>query len=81
MVTTVPDRKTGSCLDPELPGTGLQKGGNAGPGPPCIEEKSQLEHNRDEENLRRDREELIWDVMKVDQPPTRRLLLFLINIL
>jgi hypothetical protein len=32
----VPDRKTSSCLDSEFPGTGLQKGGCAGPGPPTL---------------------------------------------
>ncbi len=26
--------ETGSCLDPELPGTGLQTGGGEGAGPP-----------------------------------------------
>ncbi len=28
----VPDKEMGSCLDPELPGTGLQKEGGEGPG-------------------------------------------------
>jgi hypothetical protein len=66
----VPNRKTGNCLDPELPGTGLQKEGGEGPGPPYSREKSQSEPSRDEENIRRDREELILDVMKEDQRPS-----------
>jgi hypothetical protein len=66
----VPDRKTGSCLDSEFPGTGLQEGGSTGPGPPYSGEKSQLELSRDGENMRGDREEPILDVMKEDQRPT-----------
>ncbi len=58
----VPDRKTGRCLYPELPGTSPQEGRNAGPGPPCSGEKSQLEPRRDGENMRRDGEEPILDV-------------------
>jgi hypothetical protein len=58
----MPDRKTGSCLDLELPGTGPQEGGNAGPSPPCSGEKSQVEPRRDGENMRRDGEEPILDV-------------------
>jgi hypothetical protein len=60
----------GSCLDPELPGTGLQKERGEGPGPPYSGEKSQLKPSRDGENMRRDREEPILDVMKEDQRPT-----------
>jgi hypothetical protein len=60
----------GSCLDPELPGTSLQKEGDEGPSPPYPGEKCQLEPSRDEENMRRDREEPILDVMKEDQWPT-----------
>ncbi len=48
---TVPDRNTGSCLDPGLPGSGLQRGkgegAEAGPGPPNREEKDHLESSRD----------------------------------
>jgi hypothetical protein len=63
----VPDKEMGSCLDPELPGTGLQKEEGEGPGPPYPGEKSQLEPSRDRENMRRDREDPIPDVMKEDQ--------------
>jgi hypothetical protein len=63
----VPDKETGSCLDPELPGTGLQKEGGEGPSPPYPGEKSQLEPSRDGENMRREREEPIKDMMKEDQ--------------
>jgi hypothetical protein len=66
----VPDRETGTCLDPEVPGTGLPKEGNAGPGPPYSGKKSQLEPSRDGENMRKEREEPILDVMKEDQQPT-----------
>ncbi len=65
----MPDRKMGSYLVAELPGTGLQEKGVEGPGPPCSGEKSQLEPNRDGENMRRDREEPIPDMME-DQRPT-----------
>jgi hypothetical protein len=34
-----PSKKVGSCLDPELPGTGLREGADAGPGPPCSGER------------------------------------------
>jgi hypothetical protein len=47
-----------------------RKGGNAGPGQPHDEKKSQLEPSRDGENVRRDREEPILDVMEEDQRPT-----------
>jgi hypothetical protein len=57
----VPDRKTGSLPDPELPKTGLQERGGKGPGPPCFGKKSQLEPSRDGENVRRDRQEPILD--------------------
>ncbi len=49
---SVPDKEAGSCLDPELPGTGLQTEGGEGPGPPYSGEKSQLEPGRDGENDR-----------------------------
>ncbi len=45
-------------------------GGDAGPGPPCFGEKSQLEPSRDWENMRRDREEPIQDVIYEDQRPS-----------
>ncbi len=60
----VADRKTGSRTDPELPKTGLQERGEKGPGPPSFGKKSQLEPSRDEENVRRDREEPILDKME-----------------
>jgi hypothetical protein len=50
---SVPDKITGRCLDPELPGTGLQKEGGKGPGPPYSGEKSQLGPSRDGENEER----------------------------
>ncbi len=37
-----PNNETDSCLDPELPGTGLRTEGGEGPGPPYSGEKSQL---------------------------------------
>ncbi len=43
------DEKMGSCLDPELPGTGLRRGADARPGPPNLKGKSQLEPSRDGE--------------------------------
>jgi hypothetical protein len=52
----MPHRKTGSCPDPELPGTGLQKKDEEGPNLPCSGKKSQLEPSRDGENMRGDRE-------------------------
>jgi hypothetical protein len=48
----VPNKEMGSCLNPGLPGTCLQKEGGEGPFPG---EKSQLEPSRDGENMRRDR--------------------------
>ncbi len=66
----VPDKEMGSCLDPELPGTGLQKEGGEAPGPPHPGEKSQLEPNRDSENMRRDREDPHSGHEKEDQWPT-----------
>ncbi len=62
--------ETGSCLDPELPGTGLQGKGEEGPSPSLSGEKSQLEPSRDGENMRRDRAAPIPDVMNEDQRPT-----------
>jgi hypothetical protein len=58
----------GNCLHPDLPKTGLQEWGEKGPGPPSFGKKSQLEHSRDEENVKR--EEPISDVMEEDQWPT-----------
>ncbi len=49
----MPDKETGSFLDLELPGTGLQKEGGEGPSPPYPGEKGQLEPSRDGENMRR----------------------------
>jgi hypothetical protein len=62
----VPYGKTGSCLGPELPGTSLQETGEKGPGQPSSGKKSHLEPSRDGENMRRDREEPILDVMEED---------------
>ncbi len=66
------DKVTGSCLDPELPGTSLQVegGGGEGPGPLYSGKKSQLKPSRDGENMRGDREEPILDMMEEDQQPT-----------
>jgi hypothetical protein len=66
----VPDGKTGSCLDPELLGTGLQERGEKRPGPPSSGRNSQLEPGRDGETVRRDREKPITDMMEEDQWPT-----------
>jgi hypothetical protein len=63
----VPDREAGNCLDPELPGTGLQERGKKGPARPVLEKKSQLEPNRDRETAKRNR---IPDMMEEDQWPT-----------
>jgi hypothetical protein len=74
---TVPDGNTGSCLDPGLPGTGLQRGkrvveegAEAGPGPPSRGEKDQLESTKDGGNLMRNKEEAIREVMREGQRPT-----------
>ncbi len=66
----VPDKEAGSCLDPELPGTGLQTEGGEGPGPPYSGEKSQLEPSKGGGKMRRSGGESIPDVMKEDQQPT-----------
>ncbi len=66
----MPDKKTGSCLDPELPGTGLRRGADAGPGPHNLKEKSQLEPSRDGGDMRKGKEEPIPDVMQEDQQQT-----------
>jgi hypothetical protein len=70
LVVHVPDKETGSCLDPELPGTSLWTEVVEGPSPPYSGEKSQLQSSRDEENMRRSGGEPILDVMKEDQQPT-----------
>jgi hypothetical protein len=59
----------GSCLDPELPGTGLQTEGSEGPSLPFSRKKSPLEPNRDGENMRSEGKPIL-DVMKEDQRPT-----------
>jgi hypothetical protein len=68
LVLIVPDRNTGSCLDPGLPGTSLGRGKGegveAGPGLPNREEKDQLESSRDGGNIMRGKEEPIRDVMQ-----------------
>ncbi len=68
--TTVPDKKAGSCPDPELPGTSLGRGADAGPGPPNLKKKSKLEPGRDGRNIGKGKEEPIRDVMQKDQRPT-----------
>jgi hypothetical protein len=66
---SMPDRETGSCLDPKLPGTGLQvRRKRAWPAQSWL--KSQLEPSRDEGTMRRGKEESIPDMMKEDQRPT-----------
>jgi hypothetical protein len=70
MYRNVPNKETGSCLDPELSGTGLWTEGSERSGPPHSGEKSQLEPSRDGENMRRGGREPIPDVMKKDQRPT-----------
>ncbi len=69
-VLIVPNRETDSCLDPELPGTGLQIEGGEGPGTPHPKKKSQLEPSREGENMKISRGEPIPDVMKEDQRQT-----------
>ncbi len=64
----MPDRNTGSCLDPGLPGTGLQRGKEemieAGPSLTNREGKDQLELRRDGGNIMRGKKEPIRDVMQ-----------------
>ncbi len=60
----MPYRKTGRCLDPELLGTGPQKEGGEGTGPPYSGKRSQLEPSRDGENMRRNKGDPIPDMMK-----------------
>jgi hypothetical protein len=67
---TVPNKKTGSCLDPELPGTSLWREAHTGPGTPYLEEKSQLEPTRDGGDMRKGKEEPIRDVVQEDQRTT-----------
>ncbi len=62
----MPDKETGRCLDPELPGTGLWTEGCEGPGPPYSGEKSQLEPRTGGENMRRNGGEPDPDGMKED---------------
>jgi hypothetical protein len=66
----VPERETGSCLDPELPGTGLLTEVGERPTTLYSGEKSQLEPSRDGENMRRNGGEPTSDMMKEDQRPT-----------
>jgi hypothetical protein len=66
----VPDKEADSCLDPELPGTGLRTEGGEGPGSPLSGEKSLLEPSRDRENMRGNGGEPITKLMKEDQWPT-----------
>jgi hypothetical protein len=60
--------------DGQLPGSKASQNwsterGDAGPGPPHSGKKSQLEPSRDGENMRRDREEPILDMMEEDKRP------------
>jgi hypothetical protein len=66
----VPDKETGSCLDPELPETVLQTEGGEGPGPHYSRVKSQLEPSRKNGENMRIVGESIPDMMKEDQWPT-----------
>jgi hypothetical protein len=58
----VPDRETGSCLDPRFAGRGKKS-----PASLALVKRVQLEPSRDVETMRRDKEEPIPDVMKEDQ--------------
>ncbi len=62
------NRGTGSCLDPLLPGTDLQRRvgqgegkAKAGPGPPIGKAEDQLKSGRDGGNMMKDKEESIQD--------------------
>jgi hypothetical protein len=67
---SMPEKKVGSFLDLELPGTVLRGGGgDAGPGPLNFK-KSHLEPSRDGGDMRKDREAPIRDMMQEDQWPT-----------
>ncbi len=66
----MPDKKMGSCLDPELPGTSLQERREEGPDPPGPGKKSQFEPIRDGGTMGKDKEEPIPDVMEEGQRPT-----------
>jgi hypothetical protein len=66
----VSDKKLRSCLDPELPGTGLQTEGDEGLGLFYPGNKHQSETSRDGENIKRSEKVPILDVMKEDQQPT-----------
>ncbi len=52
-IFTVPDKETGSCLDPELPETSPCKEGGEGPGLPYSGEKSQQRWGKHEKKWRR----------------------------
>jgi hypothetical protein len=69
-ICTCDRQENGKCLDPELPGTGLQEKGEKGSGPPSPGKKSQLEPSRDEGTMGRDKEKPIPYVMEEDQQPT-----------
>ncbi len=62
-------QKIGQLPGSRAPGNGLQEKGEMGPGLPSSGRKSQLEPSREGENVRRDREEPILDVMKEHQQP------------
>jgi hypothetical protein len=66
----VPDKKTVSCPDPELPGTGLGREAGVGPSLTNLKEKSQLEPSRDGGDMGKGKEKPIRDVMQEDQRPT-----------
>jgi hypothetical protein len=66
VILLVPNRTTGSCLDPKLTRTSLQEGGKKGPGLPSLDKKSQLKPSRDGETMIGDKEEPIPDAMMED---------------
>ncbi len=77
MQVLAPNRNTGNCLDPGLPGTGLhrgkgegEEGAEAGPGPPSRDGKDQLKFGRGGGNIMRNKEEAIRDVRREGQQPT-----------
>ncbi len=64
------DRTKGQLPGSRAPGNGLQERREMGSGLLSSGRKSQLKPSREEENMRRDREEPILDVTKEQQQPT-----------
>jgi hypothetical protein len=52
----VPDVEMGSWLDPGKNETGLEKVGNAGPGPPERREDRQFKPSKDRDNMKKEEE-------------------------